>query len=76
MTEKTQSPAPWVRRALTDADEARIQHAHPRMQQLHQATRLVSEVIRDHGWMGANDPDRRLEDALRVLIYITRVRRD
>lgn len=70
--------AGYIRRtcdfARTDNDVGRLQGT-PQMRALHHALGLIGTVASDVYWVDAYDEDRTLEDAMEILLRITRVRR-
>lgn len=60
--------------ARTDNDIGRLQGT-PQMRALHHALGLIGAVAGDAYWMDAYDEDRTLEDAMEILLRLTRVRR-
>lgn len=59
--------------ARTDNDVGRLQGT-PQMQALHRALDLIGAVASDAYWVDAYDEDRTLEDAIEILLRLTRLR--
>ncbi len=69
----------WIHatcRSAQQEEQVLLQQASPQMQALQQAIRLVDQVTGDANWMNEHDPERRLDEALRGLVHVTRARAD
>jgi hypothetical protein len=80
MTSKIQGCRRWVNRhcrfrSAQSDEQALTEVLGPQVQALSAALRAISAVARDHSWMQRNDPRRRLDQAIEILIEISAPRR-
>jgi hypothetical protein len=79
MPAKSQRPVAvdWVSKNMkfaSEAEMARTQLSHPSAQRLQAALKLLGEVCQDQSWMSERDPARKLDQAMEILVQLTRVK--
>ena len=63
----------WIKanaRFASAAEMARTRMSHPSAQRLQTALNLLGQVCQDQSWMSENDPRRKLDQAMEILVQL------